>query len=257
MTWFGGVHPSYTEADRRSPALTWGADRIPRRSQRAQPGVAVPARGMVQKVQVDDQPPGSAAQVGALGGVEHVPAAAVTRLARGPVAQRQEQAAGVLLQPPHIDGRVHRRRQVHAAKLGHRDRGLAARHGQRHVPVTAKQGHVEPQSRIVGPVRHAGAAQRVAGRQRALRMGSEQLISPVSPQRVPAPRIVLVAHGRVELTNPAPPVDQLQLRLGTHPVHASDAVQAGACGQRTVHGSPARWRCRRSSVEPMPGAPCR
>src|ERR1700722_577460 len=77
-----------------------GTDSIPGRSQRAQRGAAVPARGMVQEVQVDDQPSGSPAQVGALGGVERVPAAAVARLARGPVAQRPEQGAGILPSPP-------------------------------------------------------------------------------------------------------------------------------------------------------------
>jgi hypothetical protein len=35
------------------------------------------------------------------------------------------------------------------------------------------------------------------------------------------------------------------------------AAQAGACGQSSAQGLPARCRCSRSSVEPMPGAPCR
>jgi hypothetical protein len=70
---------------------------------------------MVEEIQVDDQPPALPAQVGALGGIEHVPAAAVTRLARGTIAQRQKQAARVLPQPPHVDHRIHRRRQVHPA----------------------------------------------------------------------------------------------------------------------------------------------
>jgi hypothetical protein len=51
---------------------------------------------MVKEVQVDDQPPALPAEVGALGGIEHVPAAAVARLTRGAVTQRQEQAARIL-----------------------------------------------------------------------------------------------------------------------------------------------------------------
>ena len=152
---------------------------------------------MVKEVQVDDQPPVLPAEVGALGGIEHVPAAAVTGLTRGAIAQGQEQAARVLPQPPHVDDRVHRSGQVHAAETGHRGRAFAGGHGYRQVLASMKQWHVETQLRIVWPVRQAGHAQRVAGQQRALRVRSEQLIPAVPPQCVPAPRIVLGAYRRV------------------------------------------------------------
>ena len=213
-----------------------GADRVPRRGQRAQPRLVIPARGVVKEVQVDDQPPVPPAEIGALGGIEHVPAAAVTRLTRGAIAQRQEQAAGVLLQPPHVDRRIHRRRQVHAAQPGHRGQALAGRHGYRHVPVSLKQWHVETQARIVGPVRQARPAQRVAGPQRALRVRPEQLIAAVPPPFMPALRTVLGADRRVQLTDPAPPVGQLE--FGAH----RGAAGSGPRGHKrvvmssTVHG---------------------
>src|SRR5262249_8323491 len=70
-----------------------GGDGVPRRSQRALPRVVVPAGRVIQEVQVDDQAAVRSAQVGALGGVQRVPAAAVAGPARGAVAQRQQQAA--------------------------------------------------------------------------------------------------------------------------------------------------------------------
>jgi hypothetical protein len=171
---------------------------------------------MVKEVQIDDQPAWPPAQVGSLGGIERVPAAAVTRLARRAIAQRQEQAAGVLPQPPHVDDRIHRRGQVHPAQTGHRDHAIAGRHGQRDVLLSRSQRHIEPQPRIVGPVRHAGLAQRVARRQRALRVRPEQLIPTLPPQCVPALRIVFGSYRRVQLGDHAPPLGQLKLR--THRV---------------------------------------
>ena len=195
---------------------------------------------MVEEVQVDDQPPVLPAKVSALGGIENVPAAAVTRLTRGAIAERQEQAARVLPQPPHVDHRVHRRRQVHAAQPGHRGRALAGRHRQRHEPVGLKQRHVETQARIVGPVRQAHPAQRVAGQQRALRVRSEQLIPAVPPQRVPTLRIVLGAYRRVELTDQAPIAGQLE--FGAHRATAGSGPgrQKHSVISSTVHGAAAR-----------------
>ena len=195
---------------------------------------------MVEEVQVDDQPPVLPAKVGALGGIEDVPAAAVTRLTCGAIAERQEQAARVLAQPPHVDHRVHRRRQVHAAQPGHRGRALAGRHGQRHVLAGLAQRHVETQARIVGPVRQAHPAQRVAGQQRALRVRSEQLIPAVPPQRVPTLRIVLGAYRRVELTDQAPIAGQLE--FGAHRATAGSGPgrQKHSVISSTVHGAAAR-----------------
>jgi len=76
-----------------------------------------------------------------------------------------------------------------------------------------EQRQFEAQAGIVGPVRQARHVQRIALRQRALRMRPEQLVPAPPPQLVRAPRIVLRAHRRVEFGDGAPPSGQLKFPL--------------------------------------------
>src|ERR1022692_2327354 len=74
-----------------------GADSVAWRGQRTLPLGAVPAGRVVEEVQVNDYGARPAAEIGALGGVEGITAAAVAGVARCPVSQRQKQPSGVLL----------------------------------------------------------------------------------------------------------------------------------------------------------------
>lgn len=96
------------------------------RGQRALPLAVVPAGRVVQEVQVNDQGAGRAAEVSALGGIEDVAASAVAGLAGGAVTQRQEQPAGILLQPPHADGHAQRQGKLDVAEEAQRSTLISA-----------------------------------------------------------------------------------------------------------------------------------
>ena len=154
-----------------------GGDGVPRRGQRALPRVVIPAGRVIQEVQVDDQAAVRSAQVRALGGVQRVPAAAVAGLARGAVAQWQQQAAGVLAQPPDVETASS---GAGSRKQPMRSTGdpVAGRHRQRTVPCRPGSAATRNAGRVVGPVRQARRTQRIARRQRALRMRPEQPFRP-------------------------------------------------------------------------------
>src|SRR5215831_4737412 len=218
-------------------------DGVAGRCQRADPGIAVPARGVVEEVQVDHQGPVGAAEVGPLGRVEQVPPAAVAGRAGGAVPQWQEKSAAVLLQPPHVDRRAQRRGQLDPPNEPQR-RGAVGAGGQGQLRWRGRrpQRQREPEPRVVGPDRQAGGPERVTRLERALRVLPEELVAAGPPPRVPALGAWLRPHGRVELAHAPAPADQL--KLGHRP--------------RRVRGRRTRgWTASGPRSPPIPPRPAR
>jgi len=115
---------------------------------------------VIEEVQVDDEVIQISAEVGTLRRIKQIPAAAIALTTRRTIPQRQKDPARVLIEPPHIDGRVERRRKLDATDQHHGGAVLlAARNAES--PTGFGRGlqlELEPHGRVVRPVRQASLA---------------------------------------------------------------------------------------------------
>ncbi len=167
----------------------------------------VRAGRVVGEVQVDDQVSVVAAEVGALDGVDDVPAARVRQAVIPGVADWHEDAAAVGRQPPDVQvadaGQVH-----HSGPLeGHGavGAGLHLDPDRRHVGVYPRG---ESQRRVVRRDRRRHEFLPLAGRDRRLRVAGEEFVPGGLPGLMRRGRIGNRAHGGVDGRDPAAPVQQ-------------------------------------------------
>jgi hypothetical protein len=194
---------------------------------------------VVGEVEVDHQPVGGPAQVGALDGVEQVAAAAVRALSGRTVAQRQEDPSAVPAEPP----------DVQASQLAQRDgadpvqrHDAVVRGRQAQLPGLGRlQPRLEPQRRIVGRERQATERRPRPVVQRGVGMAGEQLVAARAP-RAPARLGVTGRPGRgVEAGGAAAPVEQRQ----RHPATVTALATPRPLASRFLRGpgpaAPLRW----------------
>jgi hypothetical protein len=85
--------------------------------------------------------------------------------------------------------------------------------GQRQLKALTRlrEGQLEPQERIVGPVRQPRRPEGIAGRQGALGVLPKQPVAALPPELVSCRRTILLAHRGVEPEDVTTPVRQLEL----------------------------------------------
>ena len=184
-------------------------DRQPvgRRRERTRPARVVGARRVVREVEVEYEPVALAAEIGALDGVEHVPAAAVAGRAARRIGERDIDAAAVSLEPVELE------REAAAIEL---ERGDA----EAREPVCAvvagadverqrldrEDGRERSRRRVVVEEGEPAEGGALVLWERRLRMAREQVVASGAPDPPRLDRIGSRAHLAVEVGDAPPPV---------------------------------------------------
>src|SRR6476620_6722833 len=96
-----------------------GADGVAGRRQGTEPATVVSARGVIKEVQIDDEVVETSTEIGALRCIERISAAAIALSPCRTVPKWQKDPTRVLLEPPHVDDRIDRRREFDAPDQHH------------------------------------------------------------------------------------------------------------------------------------------
>ena len=188
-------------------------DRQPvgRRRQRARPARVVGAGRVVGDVEVEHEPPVVGAQVRALDRVEQVAAGAVGLAPARRIAERDEQAAAVRVEPVEVEPELlAAERERRGAEADERHRLARARVELEALRLGGRDGGGDARGRVVGEPRHPAVAGTLLPRERRLGVLPEQLVARRA-ERGDARAAGLRAQRGVEREDAPLPVEELEL----------------------------------------------